>query len=133
MPAGPDVRDRPSLKRSMNINMPRTAYDALTSDRMLDPPGIVPGVSGFSSSPTRSLLHSPALRREPETKKRSVCEELGIGFGAWGPLGQGFLTGAINRGMTFDDPNDLRRDFQLTTLKINRIGRRAYRSPKRRG
>ena len=39
----------------------------------------------------------------------------GIGLVAWGPLGQGFLTGAITRGMTFDDPNDLRRDFPRFT------------------
>lgn len=49
--------------------------------------------------------------REPEATKFSVCEELGIGLVAWGPLGQGFLTGSITRDMKFDDPNDLRRDF----------------------
>jgi aryl-alcohol dehydrogenase-like predicted oxidoreductase len=49
--------------------------------------------------------------REPEATKFAVCEELGIGLVAWGPLGQGFLTGAIGRGTKFDDPNDLRRDF----------------------
>lgn len=53
--------------------------------------------------------------REPETTKFALCEELGIGLVAWGPLGQGFLTGAITRGMTFDDPNDLRRDFPRFT------------------
>jgi aryl-alcohol dehydrogenase-like predicted oxidoreductase len=53
--------------------------------------------------------------REPEQTKFSVCEELGIGFVAWGPLGQGFLTGKITRGMTFDDPNDLRKDFPRFT------------------
>jgi aryl-alcohol dehydrogenase-like predicted oxidoreductase len=40
---------------------------------------------------------------------------LGIGFVAWGPLGQGFLTGAITRDMKFDDPNDLRKDFPRFT------------------
>jgi Aldo/keto reductase family len=34
---------------------------------------------------------------------------------AWGPLGQGFLTGKITRDMTFDDPNDLRKDFPRFT------------------
>ena len=53
--------------------------------------------------------------REPETTKFSVCEELGIGLVAWGPLGQGFLTGKITRGMKFDDPNDLRKDFPRFT------------------
>src|SRR5271163_1358040 len=53
--------------------------------------------------------------REPETTKFGLCEELGIGLVAWGPLGQGFLTGKITRGMTFDDPNDLRKDFPRFT------------------
>ena len=53
--------------------------------------------------------------REPEGSKFALCEELGIGLVAWGPLGQGFLTGGITRGMTFDDPNDLRKDFPRFT------------------
>ncbi len=32
----------------------------------------------------------------------STCEELGIGFVSWGPLGSGFLTGAIDAKTTFD-------------------------------
>src|SRR3954452_23074372 len=31
--------------------------------------------------------------RDPEPEVLPACEELGIGFVAWGPLGQGFLTG----------------------------------------
>ena len=59
--------------------------------------------------------HYSLWMREPETTKFALCEELGICLVAWGPLGQGFLTGAITRGMTFDDPNDLRRDFPRFT------------------
>jgi aryl-alcohol dehydrogenase-like predicted oxidoreductase len=59
--------------------------------------------------------HYSLWMREPETTKFAVCEELGIGLVAWGPLGQGFLTGQIKRGMRFDDPNDLRRDFPRFT------------------
>jgi aryl-alcohol dehydrogenase-like predicted oxidoreductase len=59
--------------------------------------------------------HYSLWMREPEQTKFDVCEELGIGLVAWGPLGQGFLTGAITRGMTFDDPNDLRKDFPRFT------------------
>ncbi|WP_349433318.1 aldo/keto reductase [Pararhizobium sp. A13] len=55
--------------------------------------------------------HYSLWMREPEQTKFSVCEELGIGLVAWGPLGQGFLTGQITRNMKFDDPNDLRKDF----------------------
>jgi aryl-alcohol dehydrogenase-like predicted oxidoreductase len=32
----------------------------------------------------------------------AICEELGIGFVPWGPLGAGFLTGTIDRSTTFD-------------------------------
>lgn len=32
----------------------------------------------------------------------AVCEELGVGFVAWGPLGSGYLTGAIDAATTFD-------------------------------
>jgi aryl-alcohol dehydrogenase-like predicted oxidoreductase len=59
--------------------------------------------------------HFSLWMREPEDTKFSVCEELGIGLVAWGPLGQGFLTGKITRDMTFDDPNDLRKDFPRFT------------------
>lgn len=59
--------------------------------------------------------HYSLWMREPETRKLALCEELGIGLVAWGPLGQGFLTGAITRGMKFDDPNDLRKDFPRFT------------------
>jgi len=59
--------------------------------------------------------HYSMWMREPEQTKFSVCEELGIGLVAWGPLGQGFLTGKITRDMKFDDPNDLRRDFPRFT------------------
>jgi aryl-alcohol dehydrogenase-like predicted oxidoreductase len=59
--------------------------------------------------------HYSLWMREPEQTKLALCEELGIGLVAWGPLGQGFLTGAITRGMTFNDPNDLRKDFPRFT------------------
>ena len=66
--------------------------------------------------------HYSLWMREPETTKFSLCEELGIGLVAWGPLGQGFLTGKITKDMKFDDPNDLRKDFPRFTpeaLKAN--------------
>lgn len=39
--------------------------------------------------------------RDPEAEVLRTCEELGIGFVAWGPLGQGFLTGKIDETTTF--------------------------------
>ena len=59
--------------------------------------------------------HYSLWMREPETTKLALGEEFGIGLVAWGPLGQGFLTGKITRGMKFDDPNDLRKDFSRFT------------------
>ncbi|MET4639495.1 aldo/keto reductase [Mycetocola sp. 2940] len=59
--------------------------------------------------------HYSLWMREPETTKFAVCEELGIGLVAWGPLGQGFLTGAITRDLKFDNDDDLRKDFPRFT------------------
>ena len=46
--------------------------------------------------------------REPEDEVLTTCEELGIAFVAYSPLGRGFLTGQIKK---FDDfaPDDFRR------------------------
>lgn len=59
--------------------------------------------------------HYSLWQREPEQGALALCEELGIGFVAWGPLGQGFLTGAISRNDKFDDPSDLRSSFPRFT------------------
>jgi aryl-alcohol dehydrogenase-like predicted oxidoreductase len=40
--------------------------------------------------------------REPEAEILPACEELGIGFVPFSPLGKGFLTGAIDETTTFD-------------------------------
>jgi len=53
--------------------------------------------------------------REPEAEVIPVCEELGIGFVPWGPLGTGFLTGAIDTSSTFDSATDLRANFPRFT------------------
>jgi aryl-alcohol dehydrogenase-like predicted oxidoreductase len=49
--------------------------------------------------------------REPEKEVLPVCEELGIGFVPWGPLGTGFLTGTITPDTAFDSETDLRATF----------------------
>ena len=51
----------------------------------------------------------------------AVCEELGIGFVPWGPLGAGFLTGKIDASTKFNDA-DFRASFPRFTpeaLKAN--------------
>ena len=50
-----------------------------------------------------------------------VCEELGIGFVPYSPLGRGFLTGAIDEHTTFDsgdNRNSLPR-FTVEARKAN--------------
>ena len=46
--------------------------------------------------------------RRPEQEVLAVCEELGIGFVPYSPLGRGFLTGTITADTTFDSGNDTR-------------------------
>jgi aryl-alcohol dehydrogenase-like predicted oxidoreductase len=46
--------------------------------------------------------------REPEDEILSICEELGIAFVAYSPLGRGFLTGRIKNFEDFDQ-DDFRR------------------------
>jgi len=47
------------------------------------------------------------LWRGPEKEVIPLCEELGIGFVPWSPLGVGFLTGAIDASTRFA-PGDIR-------------------------
>ena len=47
------------------------------------------------------------LWRGPETTILPICEQLGIGFVPWSPLGVGFLTGAIDERTRFA-PGDIR-------------------------
>ncbi|CAM3835397.1 aldehyde oxidase [Rouxiella silvae] len=51
-----------------------------------------------------------------------VCEELGIGFIPWAPLGQGFLTGKISQDRRFDEKTDIRADctrFSPDSMRSN--------------
>jgi aryl-alcohol dehydrogenase-like predicted oxidoreductase len=48
--------------------------------------------------------------REPEIEILPTCEELGIGFVPFSPLGRGFLTGKIDDKTAFAD-GDLRKNF----------------------
>ncbi len=53
----------------------------------------------------------------------SVCEELGIGFVPWGPVGMGYLTGTLTPQTKFDASTDLRFEFdrfQPGALEANR-------------
>ena len=52
--------------------------------------------------------------RDPEPEILPTCEELGIGFVPWSPLGQGFLTGKINASTRFES-TDFRASFPRFT------------------
>ena len=46
--------------------------------------------------------------RRPEEGVLDACEELGIGFVPFSPLGKGFLTGTVTASTSFDAGNDIR-------------------------
>ena len=52
------------------------------------------------------------MNRDPETDGLlDICEELGIGFVPWGPMGMGYLTQGLNADTRFDAKSDLRAGF----------------------
>ena len=54
--------------------------------------------------------------RDPEDNGvLEACEELGIGFVPWGPVGQGYLTGTIDAGSNLDPKTDMRSGFPRFT------------------
>ncbi len=59
--------------------------------------------------------------REPENEVLSVCEELGIGFVPFSPLGRGFLTGKIDESTEFaaDDFRNRLPSFSAEARRAN--------------
>jgi aryl-alcohol dehydrogenase-like predicted oxidoreductase len=79
------------------------------------------------------------LWRGPEEQVLAVCEELGIGFVPWSPLGVGFLTGSIDEGTRYAPgdirgiesrfaPENLPHNLQLVAL-CRRWGQRKQAAP----
>jgi aryl-alcohol dehydrogenase-like predicted oxidoreductase len=58
--------------------------------------------------------------REPEAEVLPLCEELGIGFVPFSPLGKGFLTGAIDETTQFEES-----DFRNSVPRFARAARKA--------
>ena len=58
--------------------------------------------------------------RDPEAEVLPTCEELGIGFVPFSPLGMGFLTGKIDTNTTFD-----RSDFRNSVPRFTQEARKA--------
>ncbi|HEY5812475.1 MAG TPA: aldo/keto reductase [Terrimicrobiaceae bacterium] len=56
------------------------------------------------------------MERAPEKNGvLATCEELGIGFVPWGPVGMGYLTGKIDAHTKFDPKTDFRSGFERFT------------------
>lgn len=56
------------------------------------------------------------MNRDPENNGvLDTCEELGIGFVPWGPVGMGYLTGTLNAQTHFEAKTDLRSGFDRFT------------------
>src|SRR6266566_563782 len=56
------------------------------------------------------------MTRDPEQNGvLKTCEELGIGFVPWGPLGEGYLTGKMDARTKFDPTTDVRSEFRRFT------------------
>lgn len=72
--------------------------------------------------PVTALQNEYSLwTRTPETEVLPTCEELGIGFVPFSPLGRGFLTGKIDENTTFES-SDFRSNlprFTPEALKAN--------------
>jgi aryl-alcohol dehydrogenase-like predicted oxidoreductase len=77
--------------------------------------------------------------RRPEVEVLPVCEELGIGFVPYSPLGRGFLTGAIDEDTTFDSGDnrnslprftiEAREANQALVVRLRAIGERTSATP----
>jgi aryl-alcohol dehydrogenase-like predicted oxidoreductase len=61
--------------------------------------------------------------REPEAEILPTCEELGIGFVAFSPLGKGFLTGTIDETTSF-----AKNDFRNVVPRFSPEARKANRA-----
>jgi aryl-alcohol dehydrogenase-like predicted oxidoreductase len=61
--------------------------------------------------------------RTPEEEVLPACEELGIGFVPFSPLGKGFLTGKVDENTTFDSSDIRSRTprFRPEARKANRV------------
>ena len=77
--------------------------------------------------------------RDPEPEVLPTCEELGIGFVPWSPLGQGFLTGKIDASTKFESTDfravfprfteEARNANQAVVDLLNMIARRKNATP----
>jgi aryl-alcohol dehydrogenase-like predicted oxidoreductase len=61
--------------------------------------------------------------RRPEEEVLAACEDLGIGFVPYSPLGKGFLTGTVDASTSFDAGNDIRSTIPRFTPEAMQTNR----------
>jgi len=87
----------------------------------LSEPGIQTLRRAHAVQPITALQNEYSLWwRKPEEEALSTCEELGIGFVPFSPLGRGFLTGTIDQNQTFE-----RNDFRNSLPRFTPEARKA--------
>jgi aryl-alcohol dehydrogenase-like predicted oxidoreductase len=75
-------------------------------------------VSAVAIAERASAIQSEYSLMERSPEQNGVlrtCEELGIGFVAWGPVGMGYLTGKIGANANLDPKTDFRSGFERFT------------------
>ena len=87
----------------------------------LSEPGIQTLRRAHAVQPITALQNEYSLWwRKPEEEALLACEELGIGFVPFSPLGRGFLTGTIDQNQTFE-----RNDFRNSLPRFTPEARKA--------
>ena len=72
----------------------------------LSEPGVNTIRRAHASHPLTAIQNEYSIwTRDPEAAVIPLCEELGIGFVPWSPLGYGFFAGAINESSRFSQPD----------------------------
>src|SRR5215212_4174339 len=87
----------------------------------LSEPGVQTIRRAHAVQPVTAIQNEYSLWwRKPEEEVLAACEELGIGFVPYSPLGRGFLTGKIDADTTFD-----RSDFRSRLPRFTPEARQA--------
>lgn len=96
-----------------------TIKDLMTEGKVLhwglSEPGIKTIRRAHAEQPLSAIQNEYSIwTRDPELEVLPLCEELGIGFVPWCPLGYGFFAGAINENSRFSQ-GDFRTILPRTT------------------
>ena len=93
------IKDLIQQGKVLHFGLSEASPDTIRRAHAIQP---VSAVQTEYSLMERSVEHNGVL---------DICGELGIGFVPWGPLGMGFLTGALNAKSRLDGKTDLRAGF----------------------